>query len=85
MPFRILEVQSEGVAERREHPLPEAGGAGGLRRFDRRNRVQPYRGGQREDAERRQDPARAEKKVRLEVTRIRSKMKSPILSPVTTT
>ena len=51
MPFRILEVQSEGVAERREHPLPEAGGAGGLRRFDRRNRVQPYRGGQREDAE----------------------------------
>ena len=41
-PFRILEVQSEGVAERREHPLSEAGGAGGLRRSDRWHRVQPH-------------------------------------------
>ena len=59
MPVRILEVQSTGVAERREHLLPEAGGAGGLRRSDRRHRVQPHRGGQRQDAERRQNPARA--------------------------
>ena len=61
--FRIIEVQSEGVAERREHPLPEAGGAGGLCRSDRRHRVQPHRGGQRQDAERRQAARRPEEEV----------------------
>ena len=59
----VLEIERKGFAQRREHPLPKAGGVGGLRRSDRRYRLQPVRGGQREDAERRQVAAGAEKEV----------------------
>ena len=61
--LRNLEVESQGVAKRREHSLPEASGVGGLRRPDRRLCLQPLRGGQREDAKRRQVAARTEEKV----------------------